>query len=360
MSVYKPAKSRYWQFDFVRQGRRHHGSTGCLSKRDAERFEAEVRRKVALGIETKPAITVDDACGAWWLAKGQHLRSSKTVQYQLLNLAKGLGASVAIGDIDLQAVDGYVAKRRASVSNASVNRETALLRRVVGWCAHRGYDAPTIEWREVRLKESSVKTRVLTRDEEARLFDALPANLKPIVEFALLSGQRKTEIVTLRWADVDLGAARATVWAKGQKPHSFPLTPRMIALIANQPKVCAQVFTYVCERSSPRRKDRVARVKGERYPFSPQGWDRKWRKALTDAGIADYRFHDNRHTAASRTGKIEVAFELLGHSDIRTTKRYFHLGEDEVRNSLTAAESRNSPEPPAGILEMVRKTANDR
>jgi integrase len=360
MSVYKPAKSRYWQFDFVRQGRRHHGSTGCLSKRDAERFEAEVRRKAALGIETKPAITVDDACGAWWLAKGQHLRSKSTVKYQLLNLARGLGANVAIAEIGLQSIDAYVARRRAMVGNASVNRETALLRRIVGWCEARGYDVPVIAWREVRLKESSVKTRVLARDEEARLFEALPANLKPIVEFAILSGQRKTEIVTLRWADVDLGAARATVWAKGQKPHSFPLTPRMIALIANQPKACAQVFTYVCERSSPRRKDRVARVKGERYPFSPQGWDRKWRKALADAGITDYRFHDNRHTAASRSGRIEIAFELLGHSDIRTTKRYFHTAEAEVRTALTAAESRNSTEPETSMVEIARKTANDR
>ena len=64
---------------------------------------------------------------------------------------------------------------------------------------------------------------------------------------------------------------RATVWAKGQRPHSFPLTPRMVALIANQPKACPQVFTYVAERSSPRRVDRVQRIKGQRYPFSAQG-----------------------------------------------------------------------------------------
>ena len=65
------------------------------------------------------------------------------------------------------------------------------------------------------------------------LLKALPTSLHPVVEFGILSGQRKAEIVTLRWADVDLGAARATVWAKGQKPHSFPLTPRMIAIIAS-------------------------------------------------------------------------------------------------------------------------------
>lgn len=359
MSVYKPAKSRFWQYDFVFRGGRYHGSTGCTSKRDAERFEANERRKVALGEKVKPSITMDDVCGAWWLAKGQHLRSEATVNYQLANLANGIGKNVAIGDVTLSMIDAYIARRRASVKNSSVNRETALLRRVFKWAGARGYDVPTIEWDEAKLTEPKPVTRVLTPVEEARLFAALPADLKPLVAFALLSGQRKAEIVALRWADVDFPNMRATVWAKGQKPHSFPLTPNMVAIIANQPKTCAQVFTYACERDAPRRKDRVARIKGDRYPFSKQGWDRKWRKALADAGIEGYRFHDNRHTAATRTQSIEIANILLGHSDMRTTQRYFHPSEDRVREVLIAAESRNSPEPQAPTIENTRKAAND-
>jgi integrase len=334
-------------------------NTGCTSKRDAERYEADQRRRAALGEETKPALTLNEACGAWWLSKGQHLRSYATVDYQLANLIAGVGASVALGDVTLLLIDGYVARRRTKVKNSSVNRETSLLRRVISWAEARGYEVPKIEWREVRLKEAAVQTRVLDYDEESRLFDTLPDSLKPLVEFALLSGQRKTEIVALRWSDVDLGNARATVWAKGQRPHSFPLTPRMITIIASQPKVCAQVFTYVAERSSPTRPDRVQRVKGQRYPFSAQGWDRKWRKALESAGIADYRFHDNRHTAATRSGSIEVANVLLGHSDMRTTQRYFHTAEDTVRKAMIEAESRNSSEPVSAMPENIRKSAND-
>lgn len=359
MSVYKPAKSRYWHYDFQRDGHRYHGSTGCASKRDAERFEAEQRRKVALGETAKPSVTIDAACDAWWLAKGQHLRSHKTVIYQLANLSAGLGKNMPLQDIRLTDLDEYIATRRGQVKSSSVNRESALLRRVIEWHQARGFDAPAIVWKEVKLREPAKVTRVLAVDEERRLFEALPDSLKPIVQFALLSGQRKSEIVTMRWADVDLGAGRATVWAKGQQPHTFPLTPAMIALIANQPKVCAQVFTYVAERSSPRRPDRVQRVKGERYPFSAQGWDRKWRKAVKQAGLEGYRFHDNRHTAASRTGSIELANSLLGHSDFKTTQRYFHQGEDEVRRGLSAAESRNSPEPNILDAQNPRKAAND-
>ncbi len=340
MSVYKPAKSRLWHFDFQWRGNRYHGSTGCAARRDAERFEAEERRKAALGVKVRPYVALDQACDAWWLAKGQHQRSHATVIYQLANLSEGLGKATPLHDLRLADLDHYIARRRASVKNSSVNRETALLRRVIEWHAARGFDVPVIAWKETKLREAKPVTRILAETEESRLFAALPDSLKPIVEFALLSGQRKAEIVALRWADVDFPAMRATVWAKGQRPHSFPLTPRTVALIANQPKVCAQVFTYVAERSAPRRKDRVQRAKGQRYPFSAQGWDRKWRKALKDAGIEGYTFHSNRHTAATRAGSIETANRLLGHSDYRTTQRYFHPGEDDVRKALVAAEKR--------------------
>lgn len=215
MSVYKPAKSSRYHYDFQWKGHRYHGSTGCTSKRDAERFEAEVRRKVALGETAKPSITLDHACDAWWLAKGQYLRSHATVIYQLANLSAGLGKTMPLQDLTLGAIDRYVAARRAKVKNSSVNRETALLRRVIDFHEARGIDTPQIRWKEVKLREPAPITRVLTDDEEARLFAALPESLKPLVAFALLSGQRKSEIVTLRWADVDFDAMRATVWAKG-------------------------------------------------------------------------------------------------------------------------------------------------
>lgn len=345
MSIYKPEKSRFWHFDFQFKSHRYHGSTGCASKRDAERYEADQRRRASLGETVKPSTTLDKACDAWWLAVGQHYRSHKTVIYQLVNLAEGIGASKPLQDLRLTDIDLYIAKRRANVKNASVNREISLLRRVIEWNEARDFETPDIKWKQTRLAEAAPITRVLADDEETRLFEALPASLKPIVEFALLSGQRKSEIVMLRWVDVDLPNQRATVWAKGQKPHPFPLTPRLVALITIQPKGLDQVFTYICERDSPPQKNREPRLKGKRYPFTPQGWARKWRKALTDAKIEGYRFHDNRHTAATRTGSIEAANQLLGHSDFKTTKRYFHTGEDVVRNAMIAGESRNSPEP---------------
>lgn len=350
MSVYRPAKSPRYHFDFQWKGQRYHGSTGCSSKRDAERFEADYRRKVALGEKTRPTITVEEACTTWQEMVGDHKRSAKNTLYQLGFLIAGLGGRRMLHDLTFKDVQDYAARRRAMVSDASVNREVQLLRRVVRWTKPRGFDVPDIEWKGL-LAPEPLRIRELSADEEGRLFAALPDNLKPIVEFALLSGQRRSEIVTLRWADVDQTGQRATVSVKGGGRHTFPLSGRMLAIIKAQPKICPQVFTYVCLRPSPPRKDRPRRVKGERYPFSAGGWARQWKRALKDARIEDYRFHDNRHTAATRnlraTGNLKAVSKLLGHTNVTTTSRYAHALEDDVRAMLSATESRTIPEPPA-------------
>lgn len=337
MSIYKPKKSRFWHFDFQFRGQRYHGPTGCTAKRDAERFEADKRREAALGTTAKPTITLEEACNTWQAMRGDRLKSSYNTLYQLGYLIAGLGAKTPLHDVSFKDLQDYAAKRRGQVSDSSVNREIQLLRRVVNWTSRRKYEVPEIEWNELTTKEPR-RIRELTADEQDRLFANLHDNLKPLVEFALLSGQRRSEIISLRWADVDLRQRRVQLLVKGGEPHVIPLSSRMAEIIAAQPKVCPQVFTYVCLRPAPKRKDRPARRKGERYPFSKGGWARQWKQALKDAGIEGYRFHDNRHTAATRylraTGNLKSVSQLLGHRDVMTTSRYAHALENDVRAML--------------------------
>lgn len=343
MSVYKPKKSPRFHYDFQWKGRRYHGPTGCTTRRDAERFEANKRREVALGINAKPAITVERACNEWQESVGDRLAAKATTLYQLAYLIAGFGASTELHELTFKTIQDYASRRRGMVADSSVNREIQLLRRVIRWTAPRDYEVPAIEWRDLILKEPKERVRELTPDEQGRLFANLHPNLHALVEFAILSGKRRTEIVTLRWSDIDLIGQRAKVIVKGGDPITFPLSPRMMEIVKAQPKVCPQVFTYVCQRQAPRRADRPARVVGERYPFSKQGWMRQWRKALKDAGIDNYRFHDNRHTAATRnlraSGNLKAVSKMLGHADVSTTAKYAHALEDDVRTMMLATET---------------------
>lgn len=341
----KDPRSPYFYYDFQRDKRRFYGSTRCKTERKAQAF---IDRKIAAiekGDYGKEEITLDAACLAYWTDKAMHKPSHKTTFYQLANLCTFLGKNKPLSAIGIKEFRDYIAARRTQVSPASVNREWQLARRV--W-KHIGpdYAVKPIDWGQLALAEPKERVRELKADEEARLFASLPDSLKPIVEFAILSGQRKSAVIGLRRDKINWRAGEATIINKGGGEHTFPLSDSMIELLLEQPVVdgCPFVFTYVCERPAPKRKDRPARRKGHRYPFSAQGWDRKWRKALEDAGLPDFRFHDLRHTSATRimrsTGNIKAASRLLGHTDIRTTSRYAHVGMDDLRNVMSVSESR--------------------
>jgi integrase len=343
----KDRRSPYYQYDFQIRKQRFHGSTRCKTERQAQQFIDRLVARINSGEDIKPEITLDAACLAYWNDKGQHERSSATTDYQLANLCSLIGGNKVLSGITERIFRDYIAKRRASVSPASVNREWQLARRV--WKLVAGDHAvSTIKWGDLALKEPKERVRELNAAEEARLFAALPEALKPIVEFAILSGQRKSAVVGLRWDKIDWGNGLATIINKGGDEHTFPLSPEAIELLLEQPQVdeCPFVFTYVCERPAPARKDRPARRRGVRYAFSKQGWDRKWRKAKKDAGVSDFRFHDLRHTTATRimrsSGNLKAISSLLGHTDIRTSSRYAHVQKEDLRKIMAETESRNT------------------
>jgi integrase len=356
MSIYQTGRSPYWQFDFQRDKRRFHGSTGCTTRRDAERFEAELKRKVALGETARSPINLNGACYAYWQATGQHESNHKTTGYQIENLCKIIGPNRFLADIGMKHMREFVAKRRAQdVSNASINREISLAQRVWKMALSNGHDVPmpgtkgAIVWSDLKLDEPKERVRELSASEERRLFEHLSDDLAAVVRFAIMSGQRRGAIIGLRWDRVDMEAMRATVHTKGDQFHTFPLTLAMMELILDRPVVdgCPYVFTYRCARPAPKRPDRPRRLRGQRYAYSEEGWKREWGRALTAAEITDFRFHDLRHTSATRvlrsSGNLKAAQRLLGHSNISTTGRYAHVLDEDLRSIMSATESRNSP-----------------
>ena len=207
------------------------------------------------------------------------------------------------------------------------------------------------DWRELMLREPAGRTRELKPDEEARLFRHLRADMVPLVRFCLMTGVRKMNAIGLTWSNVGFEYREMTFRTKSKRPggdhHVVPITQAILVLLAGERgHHLIYVFTYKCQRSHGKRR------KGERYPFSESGWTRHWRAALKAAGIEDFRFHDTRHMAATRTlrasNNLKVVQELLGHADITTTARYAHATNDDVRQAMERAESRNSPEVASG------------
>lgn len=354
MTVYRPKGSPYFHFDFQYRGKRYCGSTGQTSRRAAEQVEGRERQKAALPIAAKPPITLDEACGLRQDALDG--RPSWPTVRPMLKALLGIGANRLLADIHQIDLMRHFAKRRAGRKDSSVNREIEEARAVWRGAMKARFDVGEMpDWGALLFDIPEAPPRELSWNEEDRLFPKIRADLADFCTMALRCGWRKREVMKLRWNDCDFANAEALTRIKGGAIVRRALTAEMTTLIANQPKVGPFVFTYVCQKNKSRYRDKrgrlqPARQKGERYPLTSTVLRKPWAAAKKAAGVEGFRFHDLRHTAGTRivraTGNIALAKRALEHKSIRSTLRYAHVLNDDVRKGLDAANSRNSPEEP--------------
>jgi integrase len=331
MTVYRPKGSPYFHFDFQFRGKRFYGSTNLTSRRFAEQFEGRERQKAALPVIAKPPITLDEACGL----RQDYLEerpSWPTVRPMLAALLT-IGANRLLADIHQVDLMRHFAKRRNGRMDSSVNREIEEARSVWRTAAKARFDVGDMpDWGALMYEIKEAPPRELSWAEEDRLFPEIRSDLADACVMALRSGWRKREVLSLRWNDVDFANAEAAT------------------------------RTYVCQKTTSKHRDKLgrlqpARQKGQRYPLTATVLRKPWAAAKRAAGVDGFRFHDLRHTAGTRivraTGNIALAKRALEHKSIRSTLRYAHVLNDDVRKGLDAANSRNSPETPeSGSLEM--------
>lgn len=346
--------SPFWYENFTVNGRRFRGSLATDDKDTAEIIAAKNRSDALLGKLTgkKPEISLSQALGRYWLEHGQHLASADDVKRIGLRLITGLGKHSLLSEITPAALTTYAARRRATVANRSVNIELEHLRALIRRAATLwGVATPELPWKDLFLEESGEREHILSLDEETRLFTALRVDLRAMVRFALISGARLGNVIGLTWPQIDWDARTITWKVKSKRPggrqHVLPLTPAMMAILSlERSKHPVFVFTYEARRNRYDPKLRKMQSRGRHDPFTMTGWRRAWAEALEKAGIADFRFHDLRHTAATRklraTGKLTGVQKMLGHQDIATTLRYARTALDDVREMMESEEQSQS------------------
>lgn len=217
-------------------------------------------------------------------------------------------------------------------SIAAVHRELSLLRRMLNvakrnrWIPENPFDAGDSL---IRPGDERPRERIITREEETRLLAACTgyrAHLRPILICALDTGMRRGEILKLKWADIDFINRLIFVRAfntKTMRERQVALTTRLSAeleqLQAKSKKAPdALVFGVV---------DNVKKA---------------FNTARRMAGLPDVRFHDLRHTAASRLVQSQIALSevgrVLGHTQPATTYRYVNANAETARRAAAALD----------------------
>jgi integrase len=279
------------------------------------------------------------------------LRSLKPPKIYLKRLVEHFGAA-RIHSITYSAVDAYRLQRlQTGLSIASVNRELALLRSIFNFAKQEWIITRTpFEMGEplICLADETKRSRVLSRGEEERLLlalsDARRLHIRALVVAALDCGARKNELLTLRWSDVSIEEGVITFRAlntKTARARKVPVSDRLRA--------------------------ELQRIKNDSEPdsdalvFNPCSLQKHFQAALLSAGIDNFRWHDMRHSFASRLAhsgmSISELAALLGHSQIQTTLRYANPTTEtlqkatDILNNLNAAEpGREAQEDTPGLI----------
>ncbi len=152
------------------------------------------------------------------------------------------------------------------------------------------------------------------------------AHLEPIIRIAINTGMRRGEILAMRWSWIDFVRGFIHIPSeatKTAKPRSIPMNQVVRELLMDLRGTRGRseaVFT------SPKTGGLLTDIK---HGFV---------SACEDAKVIDFKFHDLRHTAATRLADAGadpfVIAEILGHSDLRMTKRYTHATDERKRQAL--------------------------
>lgn len=331
---FRTSKTRIYQYDIVVGGNRFRGSTGTEDLEQAKAVEADIRANAKRNAARAGNYTLSEALGTYIHDKMLGRPSEGTTNSQARILLTYLDGNKRLSDLTDADLMRYAAKHRATCKNSTVNRHLQMLGRAVRHMV-KVYKQPAValDFKLAETKEARERVRELSIAEQEALFNALPQEYHPFVSFALMTGARIETISELEWRDVDMNNREITFRLKGDDVMLFPINNELAALLSALPRsnVISQrkyVFTRVDQQTM------------ERVQIGKSGgvFGTAWRKALSDAEISDYRFHDNRHTFATRilrrTQNLKLVSKLLGHRDIQTTMRYAHVLMDDMRSAL--------------------------
>lgn len=311
-----------------------------LENRDfPERVERKYTVKDLIDKYTDEGFTDKEASKAsqtrqlgWWSKRIGHL--------QLCHL-KPQSIAEAIGELKKR-------KNRYGdgISNSTVNRYKSAL------SAALKYANSTLFWLSrnparviPQLEENKGRERYLSKDEFLKLVRALSESLNekllPLFLLTIATGMRKSEALHTKWSNIDFVAR--TIFVPTSKNGESRILP-----------VEGLAWSYILKLHETRKPGSKLLFHGRKLD-KPMDYETAWGNALRKAGIEDFRWHDNRHTAASYLRKSGASLadiaDILGHKTLAVTRRYAKVEAEDQRPRVVAMNDKFMPD---DLLEQAK------
>lgn len=209
------------------------------------------------------------------------------------------------------------------VSNATVIKELNVLKHLLKLSVDVWEYIPVNPATGVKPpKPAPGRVRYLQPGELRAVLEAAPSWLRPIVALAAATAMRRSEILRLRWLDLDLHGGRALL----------PQTKNGDGRIVYLNQLAIQAIESISVTPDTKPTDRL-------FPsLEPEWVSVAFSRVCRAVKIADFHFHDLRHTAASwmrmNGADIHTVALLLGHKDLRMAARYQHLSPDYLSDAV--------------------------
>lgn len=297
-----------------RRKRKAKGLTLGEARAELEAEHLRVRKAIELGF-TPPSKDSFAEVSILYLAHQKHRITPKEYERQELILKNHLKPFFPgkIAEIRRADIQRYVTHRSADAAPATVRKELNVLKHLLNLA---------VEWEVIPMtpahgvkspKVPPGRVRYLQPTELRPLVDACPEWLNPIVCLAVTTGMRRGEILGLRWLDVDFVHGRIML----------PQTKNGEGRIVYLNKSAKAAFQLLPVGPETKPTDRPFSV------YTPEQVSVGFLRACRKVGVADFHFHDLRHTAASwlrmAGADIHTVALILGHKDLRMAARYQHL-----------------------------------
>lgn len=346
-------RGRVWWMGFPYQGKQIRRSTEVTDKKLAEKIYHKVMVQIAEGKWFPPEAgaekTVKDLLERYLR---DHSAPNRAPTTHRGDVSRAQHLIRAFGDLTLKEMRpsllaAHKSKRRAEGAAAkTINNELTLL--------SHAFQLAVKEWEWVaenpvqRVSKEKVHNlieRWLTAEEEARLLAASPVWLQEIIVFAVNTGFRQSEILNLQWCNVDL--FRRTITLLEQKNggrDTLPVNAKTLEVLKARAKVRTLKSDYVFFNGAGHRMDArdLLRV------FYP---------AMRKADVKRFRFHDLRHTFATRlvqAGADIYTVQKLGRwKTISMVMRYAHHYPESLRAGIEILDR-----VPGGISTVLAQSAH--
>ena len=346
----------YW-VRYYRDGKRYEESTGSTKKKAAISLLKLREGAVASGLPVTSAIArfrFDAAAADLQTEYTVNRRASldeaeRRIRLHLLPFFRGMRMS----DITPAHVRAYIAhrqqvgilrrdgSRRANVSDAEINRELALLKRMFRLAVQteKLIRAPHIPM----LEERNTRAGFFEPDHLAAVLRQLPAPLQPVIAFASITGWRiASEVLPLEWHQVNFTTGEVRLnpeTTKNREARTFPMTDDLRRLLKKQHvehlklKKAGQIEPWVFFRMVADKRG------GTKHPKRIRRFNKAWKNATIAAGCPGRIPHDLRRTAVRnmvRRGVPErVAMQLAGHKTRSVFDRYNIVSSGDLQTART-------------------------